>query len=269
MTKETFLITRDNTKLLLKQDSPENPKAVIIIVHGLCEHLGRYDYLAKRLWTQNFSVYRFDHRGHGRSEGKNVFYDNYNILTDDVYEIVEAVTENNTGLPVYLIGHSMGGLAVTSFGAKYPGKVAGIVTSGALTRNNAQFAKDLPKDLPVDTYLPNELGAGVCSDPAVVEAYKKDPLVRKEISAGLIYQLLAGVEWLKDNSSKFTDPVFLLHGLEDGLVSEKDSRDFFDAISSKDKSLKIYANLYHEILNEPCKDEIITEFINWLENRLA
>ncbi len=120
----------------------------------------------------------------------------------------------------------------------------------------------------MDTYFPNELGDGVCSDPAVVEAYKKDPLVGKQISAGLFYSLFAGVDWNKQNSSKFVEPVLLLHGCHDGLVSEKDSRDLFGDVSSEDKTLKIYAFLFHEIFNEPCKNEVIDDVLSWLENKL-
>lgn len=265
---ETFFQSFDGTKLFVKKSMPDSYKAVIVVVHGLCEHLGRYDYLAKRLNECGFGIYRFDHRGHGKSEGPRVFFNNFNELIDDVNEIVELAKKENPFLPIFVIGHSMGGFAVTSFGTKYPGKVNGFVTSGALTRNNAQAGANLPKDLPVDFYFPNELSAGVCSDPVVVEAYSNDPLVEKQISAGLFFELFKGIDWLKENSHNFTDPVFVLHGCLDGIVSEKDSRDFFGDIASSDKSLKIYAHLFHEIFNEPCKDDIIKEVIAWLDTKL-
>ena len=169
-------------------------------------------------------------------------------------------------MPVFLIGHSMGGFAVTTFGMKYPTKVKGIVASGSATRLNG--SSPIPPDMPVDSYFPNELADLVCSDPSVVEAYKKDPLVAKQVSFGLFYCLLAGIEWNKENSSKLVDPILLLHGCNDGLVSEKDSRDLFGDISSKDKTLKIYAFLFHEIFNEPSKDEVIGDVLFWLEKRI-
>lgn len=269
MERETYIQSFDNTKLFLRKDSTSDaPKAICLIVHGLCEHLGRYDYLTKKLLEKNFDVYRFDHRGHGKSEGTKVYYSDFNELTDDVNEVVEIAKKENPSLPIFLIGHSMGGFAVTSFGTKYPNKVNGIVSSGALTRNNAKFANELPKNLPADTYIPNELSDGVCSDEDVIKAYIEDPLVEKQISTGLIYSLFEGIDWLIENPNSFVDPVLLLHGANDGIVSEKDSRDFFGDIASKDKSLKIYANLFHEIFNEPCKDEIINDAINWIEKRL-
>lgn len=266
MDKETTIQSFDGTRLFLKTDVPTAPKAIVVIVHGLCEHLGRYAYITQKLTDRNFGVYRFDHRGHGKSEGKPVFYNDFNEMIDDVNVVVELAKQENPSLPVFLIGHSMGGFAVTTFGMKYPNKVKGIVGSGALTRFNRSFP--ISPDLPVDAYFPNELAEGVCSDPAVVQAYINDPLVAKQVSFGLFYCLFAGVDWNKQNSTRFVDPVLLLHGCDDGLVSEKDSREFFGDIASRDKTLKIYAFLFHEIFNEPSKDEVIGDVISWLEKRL-
>jgi lysophospholipase len=266
MSKELMFQTFDGMKLFLKSDIPANPKAIAIIVHGLCEHQGRYDYITKKLTDQNYGVYRFDHRGHGRSEGKPAFYNDFDELIADVDAVVEYTQKENPKLGIFLIGHSLGGFAVTTFGMKHPNKARGIVSSGAVVRLNQPFP--VPPDLPVDTYFPNELGEGVCSDPAVVDAYKNDPLVGKEISAGLFYSLFAGIDWNKDNSSLFVDPVLILHGCNDGLVSEKDSRDLYGDISSADKTLKIYAFLFHEIFNEPNKDKVIDDVIQWLDQRL-
>lgn len=266
MDQENYLQSFDGTRLFYKTNIPENAKAVIVIVHGLCEHLGRYEYLTQKLTDRNFGVYRFDHRGHGKSDGKPVFYQDFNEMIDDVNTVVELAVKENPALPVFLIGHSMGGLAVTTFGIKYPTKVKAIVTSGAVTRFNLPFP--VPPDMPVDSYVPNALGEGICSDPAVIRAYENDPLVAKEISFGLFYCLTDAVSWNKKHSDRFVDPVLLLHGVNDGLVSEKDSREFFEDISSKDKTLKIYAFLMHEIFNEPSKDEVIEDVIFWLEKRL-
>lgn len=264
----SYIQSFDGTVLYLEKEVPKEAKAIVLIVHGLCEHGGRYDYVAEKLKDSNFGVYRFDHRGHARSEGKKIFYSDFNEITDDVNHVVELIKKEYPEHPLFLLGHSMGGFAVTSFGTKYPGKVDGFVTSGALTRDNMGILESVPTDLDVNTYFPNQLGDGVCSDPQVVADYAVDPLVGKEISAGLFYSLKKGIKWLKTNHENFVDPIFVMHGANDGLVSEKDSRDFFGDIKSKDKALKIYPFLMHEILNEKCKDEIIEEFKNWIEKRL-
>jgi lysophospholipase len=265
MTRELKLASFDGVKLYAKIDTQKDSKAVVVIVHGLCEHLGRYDYITAKLLGRNFSVYRFDHRGHGKSEGDRVFYSNYNELIDDVNVIVDMAKSENPGLPVFLIGHSMGGYGVACYGTKYPGKVNGIVISGGLTRDNKGLISQLPKGLDPKGYTPNELAGGVCSDEEVVKAYIADPLVEKQISFGLFYAIADGVKWLKENHAAFVEPVLMLHGCNDGLVCEKDLRDFFGDISSTDKGLKIYPKLFHEISNEPCKDKVIGDAIEWLE----
>lgn len=268
MQSEKMVPTFDETLLYYKMDPVNDPKANILIVHGLCEHLGRYDYVTERLNQHGYGVYRFDHRGHGKSEGKRVYFSNFGEIADDVGHMVGITLENEPDIPLYLLGHSMGGLAVALFGTKYPGRVDGFITSGALTRYNTPCAGELPLELPADTYLPNQLGSGVCSDPAVVEAYGEDPLVEKEISAGLLNTLWDGIQWLIQNPRNFTDPVLVLHGCNDGLVSEQDSREFFGEIGSEDKTLIIYARLFHEILNEPCRDEILADIVRWLDKRV-
>lgn len=267
-TMETGISSFDGTKLYFCKNMVDNAKAAAVIVHGLCEHAGRYDYLTAKLNARGFHVYRFDHRGHARSEGKRTFYSDFHQIIDDVNVIVDQTLQESGGLPVFVIGHSMGGFASASFGTKYPGKVRGIVLSGALTRFHTKVAGELPLQLPSGTYLPNELGAGVCSDPEVVAAYANDPLVEKQISVDLFNCLSEGVEWLKRRPEQFVDPVLVMHGANDGLVSEKDSRDFYGEIASSDKTLKIYAHLMHEIFNEPSRDEVIEEAISWMEQRI-
>jgi alpha-beta hydrolase superfamily lysophospholipase len=262
MEKETYIQSFDGTRLFLKTNIPATPKAIIIIVHGLCEHLGRYEYMTQKLTGRNFGVYRFDHRGHGKSDGKPIFYNDFNEMIDDVHFVVELARKEHPTLSIFLLGHSMGGFAVTTFGIKYPKAVKGIVASGAVIRFNNDFP--IPPNMAVDAYFPNELTDGICSDPAVVEAYKNDPLVAKQISFGLFYCLFAGVDWNKENSSMLVDPVLLLHGCNDVLVSEKDSREFFGDIYSKDKTPKFtHSSSMRYSMNRARMKSSETLFIGW------
>lgn len=264
MTNESMFATFDGTMLFLRKDIVENPIAVVVIVHGLCEHQERYDYVAAKLEKNKISVYRFDHRGHGRSEGTRVYYKNYSDIADDVNEIVKLAEQENPNVPLFVIGHSMGGYATSLFASRYPNRARGIVLSGALTRMNNDLAALVPEEAKDEDYLPNQLGAGVCSDPAVVQAYQEDPYVEKQISVALMRNLAKGVEWLKQNPTTFVEPVLVMHGAEDGLVNEKDSRDFYGSIASKDKTLMIFAGMQHEIFNEYKKSKVIGEMLEWI-----
>ena len=99
----------DGTKLYLNKEIPDGPKAAVVIVHGLCEHQGRYDYLAECFHKAGVGTYRFDHRGHGRSEGERTYYGDFHELLDDTNVVVDMAIAENPGIPVFLLGHSMGG----------------------------------------------------------------------------------------------------------------------------------------------------------------
>ncbi len=232
---ESMITSFDGTKLYLKKETAADNKAVIVIVHGLCEHQGRYDYFAEKLHEAGIGTYRFDHRGHGRSEGEETFYSDFNELLDDTNVVVDMAIEENPDVPVFLLGHSMGGFTVSLY---------------------------------VHTRLANQLGSGVCSVQEVVDWYGKDPYNKQSFTAGLCYAICDGLDWFKEKKAEFHYPVLMTHGEKDGLVSVQDTYDFFREAGSKDKQMKIYGGLFHEILNEYCKDEVIGDMIRWMEVRI-
>lgn len=260
----------DGTKLYLNREAAPDCKAVAVIVHGLCEHQGRYDYVAEQFHKSGIGTYRFDHRGHGRSEGERTYYSSFHQLTDDTNVVVDLAISEHPDIPVFLVGHSMGGFTVALYGAKYPDKkLRGIVASGALTRDNGRLILDVPKGLDPHTQLPNDLGAGVCSVAEVVDWYGKDPYNTKTFTTGLCYAICDGIEWFSEAANHFRYPVLMLHGEKDGLVSVTDTHDFFGMVSSDDKQMKVYGGLFHEIFNEYCKDEVIADAINWIARRMS
>ncbi|MEG1943598.1 MAG: alpha/beta hydrolase, partial [Angelakisella sp.] len=243
-------------------------RAITVIVHGLCEHQGRYDYMVEKFNAHGIGTYRFDHRGHGRSEGERTYYSDFNELPDDTHQVVKLAKSEHPNIPVFLLGHSMGGYCVALYGVKYPDMVKGIVLSGALTCDNGRLIADVPAGLDPHQKLPNELGDGVCSVKAVVDAYVADPYNTKTFTTGLCYALNAGVAWLGTRMEEFAYPVLMLHGEKDKLVSVQDTYDFFGRMSSTDRQMKIYGGLYHEIFNEYCRDEVIGDALRWIENRV-
>ncbi len=266
---EQIISSFDGVKLFVNRETDFPCRAAVVIVHGLCEHQGRYDYFTGKLHQAGIGTYRFDHRGHGRSEGERTYYGDFNELLDDVNVLVDMAIAENPDIPVFLLGHSMGGFAVSLYGAKYPDKkLRGIITSGALTHDNGNLIKGVPKGLDPHTKLPNELGAGVCSVPEVVEWYGQDPLNTKTFTTGLCYAICDGLDWFDTRISSFAYPVLMMHGEKDGLVSLTDTYDFFAKAGSKDKQMKVYGNLFHEIFNEYCKDEVISDTIAWMERRI-
>lgn len=266
---ESMITSFDGTKLYLKKETAADNKAVIVIVHGLCEHQGRYDYFAEKLHEAGIGTYRFDHRGHGRSEGEETFYSDFNELLDDTNVVVDMAIEENPDIPVFLLGHSMGGFTVSLYGAKYPDKkLRGIITSGALVKDNGKLITSVDRNLDPHTKLPNELGSGVCSVREVVDWYGKDPYNTSTFTTGLCYSICDGLDWFADKMKDFAYPVLMMHGEKDGLVSVQDTMNFFATAASKDRQMKIYGGLFHEILNEYCRDEVIADVIAWMDHRI-
>ena len=131
MVQEYMFESFDGTELYGKTDSVADPRGVVVIVHGLCEHQGRYDYLTMRLNAQGYSVYRFDHRGHGRSKGTKVFYSAFDEIAKDIDVVVDRAIAENPESPLFIVGHSMGGYGALKCALTYPERYAGCISLSA------------------------------------------------------------------------------------------------------------------------------------------
>jgi len=265
----------DTTNLYLLTNKVRSPKGVFIIVHGLAEYCERYNYLVEILNQNNISVYRYDMRGHGKSGGKKGWVDNYNSYIKDLDQIVKIAKEENKDIPVFIMGHSMGGFITAAYGIQNKNKVEGIILSAAALEKpenakgiNSLLIKTFNKIYP--TYeMKNDLGKLVSRDKKVVDKYIRDPLVLKKISIKLYYEfLIKGIEWLQKNIDKFEYNCLIIHGKEDKIVNYKSSVRFENKIKSNDKKIILYDNLYHEILNEKEKDNVIKDILVWIDDRI-
>ncbi len=267
-----FIETFDSQKLFLRRDLVDDPKAVVIIVHGLNEHQGRYDYVAGRLNGEGFSVYRFDNRGHGRSDGAQSYIEDFNTYLDDADTVFELVKEENPELPIFMLGHSMGGFIAAGYGVKYPHKLNGQILSAAATNELDAFSEleEMSLEDNPEMKLPNELGKFVSRSDYVVDDYEKDPYVSEFTTLKLMKVVFIddGIPWLVDNLDQYQYPVLILHGEGDKIVDPSCSEKFYDLIASEDKNLKTYSELYHEILNSEEKETVINDILDWLDDRI-
>lgn len=244
----------------------KNPKATIIIVHGIAEHSGRYEYLAKKLNEAGYDCLTYDHLGHGKSSGKRgklkSFHDNIDVLHNLVQQ--ERKRTNNK---IFLLGHSMGGGIVNIYAVKY-GDIDGIVSVAAATHTpkNAKLLRVTGfwylRWIGISTSV---FDKHLAKDPKVLEKNKKDPLMLDKMYVSLIGEMfIKGVKYLHKNIEKFTVPIIYLHGNSDNIVDVSSSIKMYEKIPSKDKEIKIYEGEYHEMLNDYNKDKIIDDIINWL-----
>lgn len=263
----------DEVELFYTKDMPKNIKATIVIVHGLCEHLGRYDYLAKKFNEYGYGVYRFDNRGHGKSDGERGYVDNYKDFMMDTDRIVDLAIKENPDNPIFMLGHSMGGYIAAAYGVMYKNKLKGQVLSGAAIIDLPIFS-ELKESREFESNprgkSPNALSKLISRDAEVVKNYEEDPLVLKETNLKLLGEVFVnGSLWLTQNMKKYEYPCYILHGGDDQIVTNESSKWMYNNISSKDKTIKIYEKCYHEILNEKEEKDIVIEDIHeWIESRV-
>jgi acylglycerol lipase len=261
----------DGTDIYTIKDIVQNPLAVVVIVHGLAEHSGRYDYVTRKFNENQISVYRFDHRAHGRSGGIRGDNDDPEKFLKDTDLVVQWAIAENPGKPVFMLGHSMGGLIAASYGAIHGEVLRGQILSGAALDFLPLFGdlKETYTEAMGNEVMPNSLAAAVCRDPEVVKAYEEDPLVLKGVTLRLLYTTFnQGIERLHQNISNYRIPCLILHGGNDLLVPHSASQWFYDHVSSQDKALKVYPDCYHEILNEKEeKDQVIADIVAWIKER--
>lgn len=275
MIKEEFVITsKDGLNLYCIKNIPDNPKAVVVIVHGFAEHLARYDYFTEILNENGFACYRFDNRGHGRSAGLMLHVESYNDYINDADLMVQRAKSEFPLLPIFMFGHSMGGFIAAIYGENFKDRLDGQILSGAATDEPPQSNAILKAMIKVLNSLcprlriKNDLSALISRDDEVINKYRIDPLIHNKATARFFNQfIIEGMSYLKSNMKEYKYSCLILHGKEDKLVKCKSSENFYNSISSVDKTLKIYDNLYHEILNEPEKEIVIKDILNWLDNR--
>jgi len=254
-------------------DTP--PRGVVVLSHGLGEYARRYDHVAQRFGEGGLVTYALDHRGHGRSDGKRVLVRDISEYTADFDTLVRIATREHPGLKCIVLGHSMGGGIVFAYGVERPDSYDLMVLSGP-----AVAAQDLvspPMALAarvlgvVAPGLPvQELDVSAISrDPEVVAAYNNDPLVyHGRVPAGIGRALLQVGETMPQRAPALTAPLLVVHGSDDRLIPVDSSRRLVACVGSTDVELKVYPGLYHEVFNEPERNQVLDDVVFWITARV-
>jgi alpha-beta hydrolase superfamily lysophospholipase len=261
---------REGLRLFAAEWPVKNPKAVIALVHGQGEHIGRYAQLANWFNRHDVALLGFDQQGYGRSEGKRGHAKNLDVLLDDIGQLLEETRRRYPGVPLFLYGHSMGGGLVLNYVTRRDPLLAGLVATAPWIRLAFEApafkviaGKFLKKFMPALT-LPTGLAANFLShDEAVVQAYKNDSLVHDQLSAAAGIALLDAAQWLDKYSGVFSIPVLLMHGGADKITSAAATKAFFGRVAGE-VSHREWSGLYHEIHNEPEKEEVFAFILAWM-----
>ena len=263
--------TQDGLVLATRTWTPEaEPQRGLLIVHGLGEHSGRWDHVARFFADRGYAVAAFDLRGHGESEGTRAYAGSFNDFVDDVQGIVESGLVR-TDIPWVLYGHSLGGLICTYYRAEdRPHPAAGILSARARDPDVPGFlraaAQLLGRITPKLAMANSIAGEQLSRDEAVGEAYFADPLVNTKATTRLGMELFGAQARSHDVIAKIDTPTLVIHGGDDPLVPPSASAPLA-AVDSVER--KVHPGLRHEMHNEPEKIQVLSEIAAWLDATLA
>lgn len=276
MTSTSFeLHSADGTALSATWWQPTAaPKATVVQIHGLGEHSGRHAHVAERLAESGYAVGEFDLRGHGESPGGRG-HTPFDRTMEDIAACLADARVRVPAVPRFLYGHSLGGLLALTYALRQRPDLAGVVVSSAGLRSpvldqrvKMTAAKLLGSTLPTIA-IPSGLDdSGLSRDPAVLEAYRADPLVHDKASFALGRDGAAGADWALAHAGDFTLPLLMIHGSADPIAYARGTEEFASNVDG-DVTVKIYEGLLHEPHNEPEKDEVLGDVVDWLDAHVA
>ena len=264
-------------KIFYQYWSPEeHARAKLVIVHGLAEHSGRYMNVVNHFVPAGYAVYGVDHIGHGRSDGDRVYVDRFQDYTTTLATYIDMIHDWQPDKPIFLIGHSMGGLIGAAYLLEHQHELSGAVLSGPgikvpdnISRTVIFMGKILSKILPRVGILQLDSN-GVSRDPAVVDAYVNDPLVYTgKVTARLGAEMLKTMQDVTNSASRINLPLTIVQGGNDMLIDPGGAQLLYDSVSSEDKAIKIYEGFYHEVFNDPGHEQVLNDVWKWIEAHLG
>lgn len=273
--REEKTASADGTGIFVRSWRPAGaPRAVVAIVPGFNSHSGYYRWVAAQLTDAGFAVYAVDLRGRGKSDGERFFVESIDQYTSDVDVMTGLAKERDAGLPIFLLGHSAGGVTACVYTLDHQAELAGLVCeSFAFQVPAPDFAlavlKGLSHVLP-HAHVLKLKNEDFSRDQAVVDAMNDDPLIADETQPTLtVAALVRADERLKREFPQMTLPVFILHGTEDKATKPEGSQFFYDTAGSADKTLKLYEGHYHDMLNDVGREIVMGDILAWIEARIS
>lgn len=254
--------------------SDTRPRAVLALVHGFAEHSGRYGNVVNYFVPRGYAIYAPDLRGHGRSPGPHACINSWEEYREDVRALLHLIGEQMPGIPLFLWGHSMGGLIVLDYALHYADGLQGVIASApslsrpkvasiliALNKLLSEFVPRLALETGLDA-------RALSRDIAVAEAYRRDPLVDTKCTARLGAEMLRIGEETLERAADLRVPTLILHGSADRLIDPAGSRAFSARMAFPDKEYREYEGGYHELHNDTIREQVLADVERWLERHL-
>jgi len=268
----------DGLKIFFRHYRAEPEKARLIVAHGLGEHSGRYGNIVEALLPLGLSIWIPDHRGHGQSEGRRGHVKAFADYLTDLGRMLDVARQDAPGqTKTFLLGHSLGGLIALAYALNDPGSIDGLIISSPTLGVKVEvpvvkiFLGKVMSALKPDLLMGNELDSTRLShDPEVVKAYQMDPLVHDRVSARWFTEFMSAMTAANQGAPDLYTPVLMQLAGDDYLVDAQAAKAFFEKLTLPDKTLHVYAELYHEIYNEPpeSRAQVLSDLKTWVEARL-
>lgn len=254
------------------QSPGENARAVIVMVHGLGEHIQRYGYWSELFRNEGIAFTGMDLPGHGRSEGRKGHVRSYEVINEMITIMLDSCRKTFPGIPVYLYGHSLGGGIVLNYLLRFHPKIKGAIVTSPWLRLSFEPPKgkvvlaSVMKNLIPGLVQPSGLNVShISHDEIVVGKYNNDPLTHDKISVSLFAGAMSAAKYSLDHASELRIPTLLIHGSEDLITSPEGSREF--AEKTGEVVMKIWEGGYHELHNEVFKDEVFRFIMDWIDKK--
>lgn len=267
-----YIRSADGTQLHVQSWLPQHTRAVVGVVHGWSDHSGRYGNVVDALTPHGCGVYAVDLRGHGLSEGQRGHINTWDEYRGDVHAFLDLLEATYPDTPLFLMGHSTGGLIVLEYAIHHPARrLNGLIASAPLLAEPnvpgvvKLLGRVLSRVAPSFSLDPNADPNTISRDPAVVAAYKSDPLAHSRATPRLSTEMSAARDFVLANLDGITYPFLLMYGSADGLVPPHISREMFAHVGAADKTRHEYDGGYHELFNDLCKDEMLGDLVAWLD----
>lgn len=270
---------KDGITFFIRGWEPENrkPRALIVLVHGLGEHSARYAHVGKALTDAGYALVGFDLRGHGKSGGARGHAPSLDAYMQDIRQFFQLMEKRYPDIPHFLYGHSLGGLLVLAYAIQHGAHLRGVIATGPGLRSFLQEQKAkiamvrlLGSLFPTMTVQSGLDATTISRDAAVVEAYKNDPLVHYSTSLGFGKAGLNAIDLCFASAAEFPVPLLIIHGKADRIAYASGSEEFVKLVraAGQDVTLKLWDDLYHEVHNEPQKEEVFKYMIAWLDQHV-
>lgn len=249
------------------------PRGVVVISHGLNAHSGLYEWAAQQLTAHGLAVHALDHRGRGRSGGERFFVKKFSDWTTDLATFIDIVKAREPGLPVFLLGHSAGGVIACAYALEHQDELAGLICEDFAYQVPApDVALALIKGLSYvapHAHVLKLKNEDFSRDPAVVAALNADPLIAGESQPSeTVAELVRADELLRNSFQRLTLPLLILHGTADKVTKPSGSAEFYERAGSTDKTLRLYAGHFHDLLADVGKDHVMADIKEWIDAHL-